>query len=90
MRINIEIETGIKDTLWSIKQTWLEFVCKRKGHIWTKYKKPTGFYAHWFLAECLFMNRGEQTHVCKRCYKGKYKKRKPKTVKFRRYKKLKP
>ena len=89
MRINFEFELGFWDFIESIKQSVRELVCRYKGHDWEKYKKLKGLWANMELYDSYFLGVGEREFQCKRCGKCKYKKAKPKTVRWVRYSDLK-
>lgn len=92
MRLLIEFDLEIADSIRTFKRWFKDQICKRKGHIWKKYEEPKGyflpFYAN-FLQDQMF-EQGKITHECKRC--GNYQ-RDPyvpedKPLKIKRYSKL--
>jgi hypothetical protein len=74
-----------------LRQLFNEWTCERKGHVWEVYKQPerSPFDHLWIYG----FGTELKTHECSRCGEGKYKERekdpKVKSVKFRRYSKLK-
>ena len=88
MRLSIEFDWSLIEDIRGLKQKWLEYVCKKKGHIWKKYVEGEDIY-HFSSMFDLWNNLGEITHECTRCGGFKRKKQKPEKLKIKNYSKLK-
>lgn len=97
MIIKFVFKFNLAQGLRDLRRLFNEWTCERKGHVWEEYKeKKNNFYDHYLMFSMFGRQNEVKTHECKRCGESKYKEiigrednKKEKTIKFRRYSKLK-